>query len=46
MTEGRGEGCVQAWGPWQRRDVGLLEWGQRRTQRCSEGWSTSPMETG
>jgi len=29
--------------PQHRKDVELLEWVQRRPQRWSEGWSTSPM---
>mgnify|MGYP001858639813 CR=1 FL=1 len=37
---------IQAWGPQQKEDVGLLEWVQRRPQRCSEGWSTSPLKKG
>ncbi|GAB0200820.1 cAMP-dependent protein kinase inhibitor alpha [Grus japonensis] len=38
--------CVQLGGPQDKKDVELLERVQRRPQRCSEGWSTSAMETG
>jgi len=28
-------------GPQHKKDEEVLEWAQRRAQRCSEGWSTS-----
>jgi len=37
------ESCVQLWGSQHRKDMDLLERGQRRPQKWSEGWSTSPM---
>jgi len=40
------ESCVQLWSPQHRKDVDLLERVQRRPQKCSEGWSTSPVRTG
>ncbi|GAB0193755.1 cAMP-dependent protein kinase inhibitor alpha [Grus japonensis] len=40
------EYCIQLWGPQYKKDMDLLERVQRRTRRCSEGWSTSPMKTG
>ena len=39
--------CVQVWGPnTRKKDRELLERVQRRSQRCSEGCSTSPTKTG
>ena len=38
--------CLQGWGPQYRKGRELLERVQRRTQRCSEGCSTSPTKTG
>ena len=38
--------CVQLWGPQHQKDTDLLERVQRRPQRCSGGWSTSPVRTG
>ena len=38
--------CIQVWGPQYRKGRELLERVQRRTQRCSEGCSTSPTKTG
>ena len=29
------EQCTQAWDPWHKNDVGLLEWVQRKPQTCS-----------
>jgi len=40
------ESCVQLWSPQHRTDMDLLERGQRRPQKLSEGWSTSPRWTG
>ena len=40
------EACIQLWDLQHEKDVELLEQVQRRPQRCSEGWSTSAMETG
>ncbi|GAB0175556.1 cAMP-dependent protein kinase inhibitor alpha [Grus japonensis] len=40
------EYCIQFWGPQHRKDIDLLERVQRRPQRRSEGWSTSPVRTG
>ena len=37
------ESCLQLWSPQHRKDMDLLAWGQRRPQKWSEGWSTSPM---
>jgi len=37
------ESCVQLWGSQHRRHMDLLERGQGRPQKWSEGWSTSPM---
>jgi len=37
---------VQAWGSQHNKDMELLESVQRRPQRYSEGWSTSPMKKG
>ena len=38
--------CIQVWGPQYRKGRELLGRVQRRTQRCSEGCSTSPTKTG
>ncbi len=38
--------CVQVWGFQHKEDRELLERVQRRSQRCSEGCSTSPTKTG
>ena len=38
--------CVQLWGAQYKKDMVLLERVQRRPQRCSGGWSTSPVRTG
>jgi len=40
------ESCVQLWSPQHRKDMDLLERIQRRPQKRSEGWSTSPMRKG
>ena len=40
------EYCVQLWSPQHKKDMELLERVQRRLQKWSEGWSTSPMRTG
>jgi len=40
------ESCVQLWSPQHRKDMELLDWVQRRPQKFSEGWSTSPMRKG
>ncbi|GAB0188593.1 hypothetical protein GRJ2_001324600 [Grus japonensis] len=40
------EYCVQLWGPQYKKDMKLLEQVQRRPQKQSEGWSTSPVMTG
>jgi len=37
------ESCVQLWSPQHRTDMDLLERVQRRPQKSSEGWSTSPV---
>jgi len=34
------ESCVQLWGPHHEKDLDVLERGQRRPRRLSEGWST------
>lgn len=36
--------CIQLWSPQHKKDVDLLEWVQRRPQRCFKGWSTSPVK--
>lgn len=41
-----GTWIVDAVCPQDKRDVELLEWFQRRPQRCLEGWSTYSMKTG
>ncbi|TRZ18575.1 hypothetical protein HGM15179_008487 [Zosterops borbonicus] len=46
LTRSHLECCIQLWGPQHKKDVELLEQVRRRPQRCSEGWSTSAMETG
>jgi len=38
------ESCVQLWIPQHRKDMELLERVQRRPQKWSEGWNTSPMK--
>ena len=40
------ESCVQLWNPQHRKDMDLLERVQRRPEKWSEGWSTSPMRKG
>ena len=40
------EYCIQVWSSQHKKDVELLEWVQRKPQRCSEGWSTSPIKKG
>jgi len=40
------EYCVQLWSPQHRKDMDLLEWVQRRPQKWSKGWGTSPMRKG
>jgi len=40
------ESCVQLWSPQHKRDMDLLERVQRRPQKPSERWSTSPMKKG
>lgn len=40
------EYCVQVWDPQCNKYVSLLEWVQGRPWRCSEGWTTSAVETG
>jgi len=37
------ESCVQLWSPQHKKDMDLLEKVQRRPQKWSEGWNTSPM---
>ena len=37
---------VFLWGLQQKKDVEFSEWVQGGLQRCSEGWSTSPMKEG
>ncbi|KAK4831643.1 LOW QUALITY PROTEIN: hypothetical protein QYF61_018583 [Mycteria americana] len=36
--------CVQLWSPQCRKDMDLLERVQRRPQKWSEGWNTSPYD--
>lgn len=38
-------GSLSDWSAQHKEDVELLEWAQRRPQRCSEGWSPSALET-
>jgi len=40
------ESCIQLWRPQHRKDRDVLERGQRRPRRWSEGWSTSATRTG
>jgi len=40
------EYCVQLWSPQDKKDMELLEQAQRRPQKRSKGWSTSPMRKG
>jgi len=40
------ESCVQLWSPQHRKDMDVLERVQRRPQKWSEGWNTSPVTTG
>jgi len=40
------ESCIQLWSPQHKKDVDVLEWGQRTPRRWSEGWSTTAIRTG
>ena len=40
------ESCVQLWSPQHTKGMDLLEQIQRRPQKWSEGWSTSPVRKG
>jgi len=40
------EFCVQLWSPQHRKDMDLLELGQRRPLKWSEGWNTSARRKG
>ena len=40
------ESCAQLWSPQHRKDMDLLERGQMRPQKWSEGWSTSLVRAG
>jgi len=40
------ESCIQLWSSQHREDMDLLEWVQRRPQKRSRGWSTSPVRKG
>ena len=40
------ESCIQLWSPQHRKGMDLLERRQRRPQKWSEGWSTSPVRKG
>jgi len=40
------ESYIQLWSLQHRKDMDLLERGQRRPQKWSEGWSTSPTRKG
>ena len=35
-----------ALGHQHQKGMDLLKWGQRRSRRCLEGWSTPPVRTG
>ena len=40
------ESCIQLWSSQHKKDMDLLEQVQRRLQRWSKGWSTSPVTKG
>ena len=40
------EYCIQLWSPQHSKDMDLLERGQRRPQKLSEGWNISAMRKG
>ena len=40
------ESCIQLWSPQHRRDLDLLGQGQRRPQKWSKGWNSSPVKPG
>jgi len=40
------EYCIEIWSPQHKKDMELLEEAQRRPQKLSERWSTSPMGNG
>jgi len=40
------ESCIQLWSPQHRENMQVLEQGQRRPQKRSEGWSTAPVRKG
>jgi len=40
------EHCIQLWSPQHRKDMDLLERVQRRPQKWSGGWNTSPVRKG
>jgi len=40
------EPCIQLWRPQHKADMDLLERGQRRPQKWSEGWNPSAVRTG
>jgi len=40
------ESCAQLCSPQHEKDMDLLEWVQRRPQKQSEDWNTSPVRKG
>jgi len=40
------ESCIQLWSPQHRKDMDLLDWGQRRTTEMIWGWNPSAVRKG
>jgi len=46
LVETHLKSCIQLWNPQHREDIDLLEQVQRRPQKRSESWNTSPVRKG